>query len=357
MDKLENKLVNLKNEYHENFKNVKNLDYKMKILYHNDFHRVLSQIVLYSCCTFLFVSLPIFRLVSKFITISSMISQLLITVCTVGMGVMIDRFFYKKFRYKDKLNAFSHAKTQEERVVESVRYEIESAKLKRRNSLIKAEYSCLKNLMNDPDAHLDMKDKNLEDISCNISKLTDELHHQHETIELLSIKRSIMKIYYDMVVMTMRSFLFQSILSIAFSLLFSYASLGFDNQLRSFLFSFFTCELLLSAYQSKRRDDYKEALDQINQELGGNAIDDFSRYGSKKDVLRKFDQELLRLVRKYAADRLELESKKRELESINAIEKEENKYSYHYTDAMDRSVDDDKTETEKKGYVHKRVKE
>lgn len=327
----------IEEEYSNNFQEMRKLNSKICTIRDNEmdtklFYVLGSAFVTSTLMLIIYDAMPVLGLISK------RVLPVLFGVGSIGVGIVMEKTIHKLLDRKEK---FSNAKTHKEMLEECMGYEIENQKLWNLNqSLCKSQIK----LSESNDYHSNVEGE--------ISSLDHRLKQQQEELDTISTKQTLLKFYSEGGRFNLHGWNIYAMLGLV--TICNIPILGLSNAGLQILISYLVGGITFLGYHKKLISDYREVIDKINQKLETKAIADFKNF---KEETNELENELKQWVSDTCDVRLELESKKRELESINAIEKEENKYSYHYTDAMDRSVDDDKTETEKKGYVHKRVKE
>lgn len=368
LDDFEKAKKELKQEKHENKKKIGLYDRRRRILRENSFGYKAGATLTFS----MFVYLAIFFITTLLINnlglaaITNIFPGLSFPIMTIGaslgIGELTRILIYKKLHVKNKLRSFSSAKSQAEKFEEETQYQIEMEKAQNKDLVLKRAL----NVLNANEAMT--REISGSDNQNNIYGLKDEaeakrvteklsafIGNQYARLDMLTTQKVLFDKFW-MVRSTTQSgvdvlyrCLMNGILAMYFSLFplaMVKASIPFST-LPSCLMTIFT-PFIVSAigtfgYMVKRNSDYKKAFNNINSQLGVNALP--KRYVSRKKADEK-RQSIKMLLEKQISDIslavIQLKEEQHVLDSISSSDSSEalakSKYdSRDYEDYMDQT--------------------
>ena len=327
----------LEAEYNDNIEKMKEIKEKFDILEKNSFENRILFVI----------TLSIIPLIIFCYTVSSWIQFIplfLIQPIMIGapifIGILGEKLLTKKRKLKEKLSKFSYAKKEKELIEEKTRCKIEKEKIESLNNLIEKTYETLNikeqsihSISND--YKFEKKEVKSEEITFNIENLNETYLKNQTQIQLLTTKNVLKNTFYK----TREKIKWFQLLcditvfgwlgGVFFFMLYYFPSANIEvlknivSQLNSLTYfsPLIISGLLGTSYVLKRNKDYKIAFQNINNELGENAISLITN----EEEEEKWENELENLIQNSSDKRLELETEKRKYENLTG-------YSYDILD-------------------------
>lgn len=257
-------------------------------------------------------------------------------------GLTCERLLAKMFKVKEKLKAFSKAKSQSEEIEELTRYEIESEKLINSKKVLKRAYDYLNakqnlcnSLSNQYNITVEKEDnRSITDIELSIEKLNEILDQEKKKLDVVTEKVVLEDKFWRIRSKTQRAIEFFGLVvigAVGFGL-------GYESPINHINLYASNIEvpltmlglfgsaglggLIFGGYSLKRTSDNIHAFKNINKELGQEALSD-TIDDLKLDDSEQFDVELEETINNAYAVKLQLELDKQKLNSMTQIPNEE----------------------------------
>ena len=117
------------------------------------------------------------------------------------IGTIAGTLFNKKFKAKDRLKAFSTAKTQSEKLEEEIHYQIELEKVNNRNKAIDNSIKLLdsnQSILDKVSSRYDLNDRNApkseDEAKLKLEELSTISNEQYDKLDLLTTQKVLMKL-------------------------------------------------------------------------------------------------------------------------------------------------------------------
>jgi len=260
---------------------------------------------------------------------------------SLGIGAIASTLMAKKFKLKERLEAFSNAKTQADKLEEEIQYQIELEKANNRNKAIDQTLAVLnsnESLLRTMSSRYDINDRNApqtgEEAEQKIEELSTLVKEKYDELDLATTKKVLhdrfwrVRAKWQKNIDTMMASMFSGMFTMFFSLfpIMLVRDTIASNSLFASLATTFSPLIVgivgASGYMAKRNRDYKKAFNSLNSKLGDNALED------KIDDASNEQQELTSLIESITRDisvaEVQLKEQQRALETIK-LETEEQK--------------------------------
>lgn len=271
----------------------------------------------------------------------------------------------KKFRIKERLNAFSKAHTRNEKLEEEIYYQIEKEKANNRNKVINVTVESLNNeqmMVNDPNNEYDLNNKNLnskKEIESELDDLSNQISKKYNELDVLTAQKVLFDRFYK--INKRSSKITQTLIVAVLGALFTLIAVSFptliimNKALVNSVSSLFIASLSLpvlsivasSVYMAKKNKDYANVFEKLNCMLGNNTL--------KKSFTNCYENPYNELINQkindISCDELQVQENKRLLDKciLNGNDKDEamskkpqkscvmNEHEYKNEEVVDKS--------------------
>lgn len=228
---------------------------------------------------------------------------------SLGIGVVAKKIVDLIFKTKEKLRKFSNAKTQAEKIQEEIKYPIELEKLENRNKTIEQIMNSLnsnQNILNSVSSEYNINDKNMsqteEDTKKKIEFYSKLLKDKYAELDVLSTQKILSEESW-----TMRSGLIAKILKVLVAgmtgagfMCFSQLPVLILKDLHCSMYNLFLVPCIIGftasgGYMIKRNRDYMKAFNNLNNELGKEALPDKMSKEEQYDISSKIENKIMEI--------------------------------------------------------------
>lgn len=290
------------------------------------------------CCWFV-----LFLILTQNGTMASILSTIpteslpfIIVGSSLGIGTIWRKISDWKFKIKERLKAFTNAKTQSEKLQEEVKYAIELEKSKNRNkaiqqtmNLLNSNQSILNSLGNECDINNKFVPKTREDSQKRVEKISMLLNEKYDELDVLTTQKVLHKKFWkvrtsvrvmDVMLTGMLGGIFATMVSDMPLIMIGMSgnSLTTYSPVSSSLL-FILAPIIVgtagsSVYMIKRNKDYEKTFNILNGELGENALPDKIKeaYEEQQDI----DAKIANQMREISIVEIQLQEQKRIMESF-----------------------------------------
>lgn len=266
---------------------------------------------------------------------------------SIGIGAIGKSLFDKKYELKERLKAFSNAKTQAEKLEEEVHYQIELEKANNRNIAIDETIKVLdsnQSMLSRISSRYDLSDKTAPQSKEEAEKKAEELSaiikEQYDKLDILTTQ----KVLHDRFWKVRQKFQRRTNTSLApmisgtFAMFFgAFPTIMIRDAMPSGSLLTTSAVPLAplaigviggSAYMLKRNSDYKKAFNNLNAQLGENALEENldKRFEDAFEEQKEIESLLERQIRDISLTEVQLQETKRYLDT-HVTEKEKKKDS------------------------------
>ncbi len=268
--------------------------------------------------------------------ISGKTFPLVMVGCSLGVGTIGRKLLERKIKLKEKLKSFTSANTHSEKLEEKIKYEIELEKAKNRNKAIlqsldslKLRQLILKSLASKDNISNKKTPQTMKEAQKEAKELSVLLKEKEEELDLLTNQKVLYEKFWrirsivERVVGAIGCGLIGGCFTMAcfdvpLLLLQNYGSVF--SGLSFVLAPFIIGTVGVSGYVIKRDKDSKKVFDNLNEQLGENALPDKEKkaYEELKDI----DAKLKRKIREVSILKIQLQDQKKVLESFKSAETE-----------------------------------
>lgn len=229
-----------------------------------------------------------------------------------GVGTLISSLINKKFKTKERYKSFSNAKTKAEKLEEEIHYQIELEKANNRNKAIDETLKVMETnqaMLNRMSSRYDLNDKTApqtkEEAETKVTELSDIIKEQYDKLDILTTQKVLHDNFWrirskfqkgtDIMVATMITGMFAMFFT-GFPLMMVRDAITYSSSFGSLasIFAPFVAGMVgAGGYMIKRNKDHKKVFNNLNSQLGENALE---------EVYEKFEgayeeqQELTRLI-------------------------------------------------------------
>lgn len=228
------------------------------------------------------------------------------------VGTLINSLINKKFKTKERYKSFSTAKTKAEKLEEEIHYQIELEKANNRNKAINETLKVMKSnqaMLNRMSSRYDLNDKTApqtkEEAKTKVTELSNIIKEQYDKLDILTTQKVLHDNFWrirskfqkgtDIMVATMITGMFAMFFT-GFPLMMVRDAITYSSSFASLtsIFAPFVAGMVgAGGYMIKRNKDHKKVFNNLNSQLGENALE---------EVYEKFEgayeeqQELTRLI-------------------------------------------------------------
>ena len=355
----------LEEEYNDNCSKIDDLSKKIRALNENDLETRATGVMVFSILPWI-ASILVMPVIIKSGIISLNLVQPLFVGVPILIGIIAEELFNRKSKCCERLKKFSNSKTQKEKIEESTKYEIEKKKLRSANKILKKNYDDLsenENLINSLSTSYniierDVDERTKEEIDDSIKNINNILQKKQQEVDVAATKSVLKEKFWKVRDKFNR---FSDILKIGVlggmtSMLLYDMPIMYLNQLENIQFQTSFLGVLAPAiigglacgvYGVKRRNNFISVFKTINNELGDNAMSEFSDYEKEK----QFDKNLENIIMDTCAIKLQLETEKQKLENLSSISNSESVMDDFMKKLGDDTLAHDKEPTTEKELV------
>lgn len=254
---------------------------------------------------------------------------------SLSIGALVIEIFKWKFKSKERLKAFTTAKTQSELIQEEVKYAIELEKAINRKKAIKQAIDLLdskQSISNSLSDQYDIRDKTIpqteKDAKRKVEDLSLVLKGKYDELDVLTVQKVLHEKFWRV----------RSVLDKVLSMIIAPLLVGFITMIyvdlpliivKDYLFSsglismfapFIAGIMGAGGYMIKRQKDYIKAFNNLNKELGENALPNKIKesYEERKDIDAKIESK----INEISKVEFKLQEQKRNLESFSTDDSE-----------------------------------
>lgn len=263
---------------------------------------------------------------------------------SLGIGTITRTLFDKKYQTKERLKAFSTAKTQAEKLEEEVHYQIELEKANNRNRAIDETIKVLNSnqtMLSRISSRYDLSDKTAlqskEEAEKKAEELSNIIKEQYDKLDILTTQKVLHDRFWRIRQKSQRrtEVMMTSMISGMFTMFFTaFPTLMIKDIMPSGSLSASLAVPLAplvagvvgsSAYMLKRNKDYKEVFNNLNAQLGENALAENldKRFESAFEEQKEIESLIESQIRDISLVEVQLQENKRYLDTH--ITEEENK--------------------------------
>lgn len=326
----------LKNEIQKNNEQMNISDERKRMSYVNQFEYKAMETMLFSLLPYsglvilsgILAKNGIMPSLTETIPVESF--PFIITGGSLCMGTIVRKILEWKLKTKERLKAFTNANTQSEKIQEEVKYTVDLEKAKNRNKVIQQTMDTLssnQSILNSLSNRYDINDRtisqNKEDAKKRIEDLSILLKDKYTKLDVLTTQKILHEKFWrirtkgqkvvDIIIVGLMGGL----------LTMTYGEMPFlilKDYLPSLeLMTVFTLPIVgivgVSGYMLKRNKDYINAFNNLNNELGENALPDKIKeaYQEQQDI----DDKIKCKIREISIAKIQLQEQKRIIESFS----------------------------------------
>lgn len=333
----------------ENNKKVRLYDERRRMSKVNQFEYKATSILAFSMVAYLIyfiVSATLIKNLSitaftKFTNVFHALSfSVIVVIASLCLGTLINTFMYKKCKTKERLNSFSTAKTQTEKLEEEIHYEIELEKVSNRNLVIEQAIAILnsnevilRQLSGKYDISYKRTEKTKEDVKKRVEELSTFIKEQYDKLDILSTQKVLHERFWKIrskftkVTDIFGASIFSGTLT-TFFILFPFILVIMVNDITtSNLFAtlaiiftpFIAGSVSAIVYMIIRNKIYKKVFDNLNSKLGENALPELldNSYDSDYEKKEEFKTLLENKIRDISLATIQLKEKQEVLEKLD----------------------------------------
>lgn len=270
---------------------------------------------------------------------------------SLGVGTLIRTLMDKKFQTKERLKAFSTAKTQAEKLEEEIHYQIELEKANNRNLVIDQAINVLnsnESMLRRMSSKYDISDKSIskneEEARKRIEELSTLIKEQYDKLDILSTQKVLHDRFWrirskfqkgtDMSMSAGLSGMFTMFFT-GFPLMMVNYSSVFSSLATTFT-PFIAGIVGACGYMVKRNKDHKKVFDNLNSQLGENALPEkYEKYEGAYEEQEEIKSLIEKQIRDISLAVIQLKEEQQGLESIISTKESETK-----TDSQTKTWDD-----------------
>lgn len=279
----------LEKEKEQNNEQIRISDERMRMLKVNSLEykaEITSVFSIVASVVLLLISLiPLKSLGTSIIT--NFIYPIALIGSSLGIGTIGRILLDKKYQTKERLKAFSTAKTQAEKLEEEVHYQIELEKANNRNKAIDESIKVLnanQTMLSRISGRYDLYDRTApqtkEEAQQKLEELTNIMKEQYEKLDLFTTKKVLQDRFREIRQKYLRrqTTMFVTMISGVFTMtiatfpILMVPSSSVLARLTVPIVSLITGIVGSSAYMSKRNKDHRKVFDNLNSQLGENAL-------------------------------------------------------------------------------------
>lgn len=274
---------------------------------------------------------------------------------SLGVGTLIRTLMDKKYQTKERLKAFSTAKTQTEKLEEEIHYQIELEKANNRNLVIDQAINVLnsnESMLRKISSKYEISDKSIskneEEARKRIEELSTFIKEQCDKLDILSTQKVLHDRFWrirskfqkgtDMSVSAGISGLFTMFFTV-FPLMMVNDAITYSSVFSSLATTFtpFVAGIVgACGYMVKRNKDHKKVFDNLNSQLGENALPEkYEKYEGAYEEQQEIKVLIEKQIRDISLAIIQLKEEQQVLESMISTKESETK-----TDSKTKTWDD-----------------
>ena len=274
---------------------------------------------------------------------------------SLGVGTLIRTLMYKKYQTKERLKAFSTAKTQTEKLEEEIHYQIELGKANNRNLVIDQAINVLnsnESMLRKISSKYDISDKSIskneEEARKRIEELSTLIKEQYDKLDILSTQKVLHDRFWrirskfqkgtDMLMSAGISGWFTMFFTVFPLMMVKYA-ITYSSVFSSLATTFtpFVAGIVgACGYMVKRNKDHKKVFDNLNSQLGENALPEkYEKYEGAYEEQQEIKVLIEKQIRDISLAIIQLKEEQQVLESMISTKESETK-----TDSKTKTWDD-----------------
>lgn len=320
----------------------------------------------YKGCTTLFFSMlayAVLLLTSLGLTKASVIANVFpgftypiaLIGSSLGIGTIGRVLFDKKFKVKERFKAFSTAKTQAEKLEEEIYYQIELEKANNRNKAIDESINVLnanQSILSRISSRYDLSDKTApqskEDAEKKVEELSTIIKEKYDKLDILSTQKVLHDRFWRIRqkfqgrTETMMTPMISGLLAMMFGSLPTMVVkdiMPSGSLSTSLVVPFVPLIAGIvggSAYMLKRNSDYKKVFNNLNAQLGENAlVETYEKYEGAYEEQKELESLIANQIRDISIVEVQLQENKRYLDTFTPEEeKKEDKEEYERTNSI-----------------------
>lgn len=264
---------------------------------------------------------------------------------SLGVGTLIRTLMDKKYQTKERLKVFSTAKTQTEKLEEEIHYQIELEKANNRNLVIDQVINVLnsnESMLRKISSKYEIRDKNIskneEEARKRIEDLSTLIKEQYDNLDILSTHKVLHDRFWrirskfqkgiDMSMSAGISGLF-TMFFIGFPLMMVNDAITYSSVFSSLATTFtpFVVGIVgACGYMVKRNKDHKKVFDNLNSQLGENALPEkYEKYEGAYEEQQEIKVLIEKQIRDISLDIIQLKEEQQVLESMISTKESETK--------------------------------
>lgn len=283
---------------------------------------------------------------------------------SIGIGAIGRVLFDKKFQVKERLKAFSTAKTQAEKLEEEVYYQIELEKANNRNKAIDESIKVLNSnqtMLSRISSRYDLSDKTAprskEEAEKKAEELSAIIKEQYDKLDILSTQKVLHDRFWkirqkfqrrtETMMAPMLSGMFTMFFG-AFPTMIIKDVMPSGSLLTTLAVPFAPLVAGVvggSAYMLKRNSDYKKAFNNLNAQLGENAlVETYEKFEGAYEEQQELESLIASQIRDISAAEVQLQENKRYLDTFATEEEKKEDVLFkdfpqlHITDEIKKDV-------------------
>ena len=263
---------------------------------------------------------------------------------SLGVGTLIRTLMDKKFHVKKRLKSFSTAKTQSEKLEEEIHYQIELEKANNRNLVVEQAINNLdanERVIRNLSSEYDISDKKISkdegEMKKTIKELSTVVKEQYNKLDVLSTQKILNKRFLS--VRSKFQKIWDVVCTVDLSCIASWAlinlplmmvdevipySSAISSLLATTLAPFAVGIGGASLYMAKKNKDQKKVFNNLNSQLGENALTEkLGKFGSDYEERNKIDGLIRRQIKDTSFAVIQLKKQERVLENLVSAKQSE----------------------------------
>jgi len=264
---------------------------------------------------------------------------------SLGVGTLINTLMAKKYQTKERLKAFSIAKTQTEKLEEEIHYEIELEKANNRNLVIDQAINVLnsnESMLRRISSKYDISDKSTlkteEEARKRIEQLSTFIKEQYDKLDILSTQKVLHDRFWRIRSKFQKStdIIMAAVISgmvtmhfTGFPLMMVNEAITYSTEIANLatIFSPFIAGIIgASGYMAKRNKDHKKVFDSLNSQLGENALPEiYEKYEGAYEEQEEIKALIETQIRDISLAVIQLKEEQQVLESMESKTNQEKK--------------------------------
>lgn len=252
---------------------------------------------------------------------------------SLGVGTLIRTLMDKKFHVKKRLKSFSTAKTQSEKLEEEIHYQIELEKVNNRNLVVEQAINDLdanERVIRNLSSEYDISDKKISkdegEMKKTIKELSTVVKEQYNKLDVLSTQKILNERFLS--VRSKFQKIWDVVVTVDLSCIASWAlinlplmMLDYNSAISSLLATTLAPFAVgiggASLYMAKKNKDQKKVFNNLNSQLGENALTEkLGKFGSDYEERNKIDGLIRRQIKDTSFAVIQLKKQERVLENL-----------------------------------------